>query len=81
MIAPAARRDLSEVADFIAIDSPSAALRVLEAIADAFNALAAQLGIGHLRTGLTSRRVRFWTVLGRYLVVYRRRRSGVEIVH
>lgn len=79
-IAPAARDDLGDIADYIARDSPAAAHRVMDAIFETFASLAARPGIGHLRSDLTDQPVRFWTVLGRYLIVYRERSAGVEVV-
>lgn len=79
-IAPAARDDLAEIADYIAGESPAAAHRVMDAIFETFVSLAARPGIGHLRSDLTDQPVRFWTVLGRSLIVYRERDSGVEVV-
>jgi antitoxin ParD1/3/4/toxin ParE1/3/4 len=52
----------------------------MDAIFETFNTLAARPGIGHQRPDLTSRRVRFWTVLGRYMIVYREQPDGIEIV-
>ena len=79
-IAPAARDDLGEIADYIARGSPAAAHRVVDAIFETFASLAARPGIGHLRGDLTSQPVRFWTVLGRYLIVYRERPAGIDVV-
>lgn len=78
-IAPAAAGDLGEIADYIAKESPAAAHRVMDAIFETFESLAARPGIGHLRSDLTALPVRFWTVLGRYLIIYREGDGGVEI--
>lgn len=79
-IAPAARRDLEDLVDYIALDSPAAAHRVVDMIADAFQLLAARPGLGHSRKDLTARNLRFWSVRGRHTIVYRERAAGIEIV-
>ncbi|HZL00817.1 MAG TPA: type II toxin-antitoxin system RelE/ParE family toxin [Caulobacteraceae bacterium] len=79
-ISPEAREDLDELAGYIARDSLSAAERVIDAIDEAFVALAARPGMGHRRGDLTRRAVRFWTVMGRYMIAYRKHCEGIEIV-
>jgi hypothetical protein len=36
--------------------------------------------MGHIRLDLTRRPVKFWTVIGRYMIVYRKRGASIEIV-
>lgn len=79
-LSPAARRDLGDIVSYIARDNPSAAYRLRDVLFAAFDALAAQPGMGHVREDLTARAVRFWPVLRRYTVVYRTRESTIEIV-
>jgi toxin ParE1/3/4 len=79
-VSPEAREDLDVLAGYIARDSLSAAERVIDAIDEAFVALAARPGIGHRRGDLTKRVVRFWTVLGRYMIVYREVADRIDIV-
>ncbi len=79
-LSPRARADLEDLVDYIALDSPDAADRVLDAISAAIAALADQPGMGHIRADLTRRPVKFWTVIGRYMVVYRERGASIEIV-
>ncbi len=79
-IAPVARDEMRDIIDYIAQDNPAAANSVLDTIFDAFDDLAAHPAMGHTRDDLMSQKVRFWTVLGRYSVVYREYALGVEIV-
>ncbi len=52
---------------------------MLDAIYDAFSLLAERPQIGHARADLTDQDVRFWPVIARYSIVYRRRASMIEI--
>jgi plasmid stabilization system protein ParE len=62
-------RDITEIWEFIADDSPSAAERVREEILDAIRRRVAFPRQGHLRSDLTTRHLRFRT-LREYLIVY-----------
>jgi plasmid stabilization system protein ParE len=79
VVAPAAKADIDEIALYIAAADRAAAERFIDEIYDAFDLLALQPGLGHYRRDLTDRPVRFWTVMRRYMIVYRDR-SPVEIV-
>ncbi len=59
--------------------NPTAASFVVEEIYGCFPLLAEQPAMGHRRQDLTRLPVRFWTVRGRYLVVYRDQATPVEI--
>jgi len=65
-----AKRDLVDIWKYIARDSPDAADRWTSKLLDSFDLLARNPNVGHRRSELTTRRVRFWDV-GRYVVVYR----------
>ena len=65
-----AQKDLELVADYIFLDNPDAADAVLDDFNLAFRSLAQMPLMGHTRTDLTARNVRFWPVHS-YLVVYR----------
>jgi toxin ParE1/3/4 len=54
--------DLNEIVDFIAADSPAAAERVIEEIYKAIRALVSFPQMGHGRSDLTSRPIRFHPV-------------------
>jgi plasmid stabilization system protein ParE len=79
VVAPAAKADIDEIALYVAAADRAAAERFIEDIYDAFDLLALQPGLGHHRRDLTDQPVRFWTVMRRYMIVYRDR-SPVEIV-
>jgi plasmid stabilization system protein ParE len=66
---PEARLDLREIIDFIADDNPAAADRMLTEILDTLASLARFPHMGHHRTDLTSRPLRFFTVRS-YLIAY-----------
>ncbi len=66
---PGAVQDITEIWEYIAADSPSAAQRVREEILDAIRGLVPFPHQGHFRADLTSRPLRFQTVRG-YLIVY-----------
>ncbi len=76
---PEALNDLEIIRDFIAIDNVEAAERLIDQFFEAFEQLAAWPKMGHARTDLTLKSVRFWPV-GSYLVVYRDYSDGVQIV-
>src|SRR5262245_47933039 len=59
---PEAVRDITEVWEYIATDSPMAARRVREEIVDAIRKLVLFPHQGHRRPDLTSRSMRFWRV-------------------
>ncbi|MFO1015842.1 MAG: type II toxin-antitoxin system RelE/ParE family toxin [Caulobacteraceae bacterium] len=71
-----ARRDLDEIAAFIAVDSPRAAIQQRDAIRAAFELIGENPSIGHVRPDITDKPLRFWNVSGRYTVIYRE--NGAE---
>jgi plasmid stabilization system protein ParE len=66
---PAAYSDLQEIWDYIAVDSPDAADRLIEAIFNAIRSLIVFPHQGHERPDLTRRPQRFQRV-SEYLIVY-----------
>lgn len=66
---PLAARDITEIWEYIAADSPLAARRVREEIYSAIRALPAFPGAGHRRVDLTSRPLRF-ILVREYLIAY-----------
>ncbi len=68
-LAPEARDQVDAIGAFIAQESVDAALKVYDALEEAFERIALNPGIGHLREDLTHRPVKFWSVFS-YLVVY-----------
>jgi len=57
-----AEADVEAIADFIAVDSVDAAVKVVLALEDAFALLASRPAIGHVREDLTDRPLKFWSV-------------------
>jgi plasmid stabilization system protein ParE len=72
-LAPRAINDLSDIWDYIAVDSVEAANRAELAILSACGALARHPLLGSKRSEVTSLPVRFWTVtrFPNFVVVYR----------
>jgi plasmid stabilization system protein ParE len=78
-VSPEARNDLEQIIEFIAQESPVAALKVLREIGAAMRKLARMPGMGHLREDLVDEPVRFWPVYS-YLIVYRDDIRPIQIV-
>ncbi len=70
VIAPAAQEEIEEIVEFIALDNPAAAERVGGAIREAIARSGEWPQIGHTREDLTTKPVRFWNVMGRYMIAY-----------
>jgi toxin ParE1/3/4 len=68
-LTPEATAQVDAIGSFIANDSIDAALKVFDALEEAFEQLAAMPDMGHMREDLTDRPVRFWTVFS-YRIVY-----------
>jgi plasmid stabilization system protein ParE len=78
-LTPEAQANIDEIGAFIAQDSIDAALRVLDALDDAFDQLASTPEIGHRREDLTTRPLKFWVVYS-YLIVYDSESAPLSIV-
>ncbi len=78
-LTPNAQENINEICAFITEDSVDAALRVFDALAHAFEELAAMPGMGHTREDLTARPVKFWSVYS-YLVVYDPESSPLTVI-
>lgn len=68
-LSPGAESQIGDIVEFIAAESEAAAVRVRDALYDAFQQLAEMPGMGHMREDLTARPVKFWSVYS-YLIVY-----------
>lgn len=79
VLTPAAEDDLLRILDHLEGESPTAVLRVIDALEKAFQLLADSPDIGHIRSDLTREAVRFWPVFS-YLVIYRSETNPLEIV-
>ncbi len=76
---PAALRDIEEVWDHIAEDSPAAATRVVDTILSSVAHLTEFPRMGHLRDGLAYETLRIWPVYS-YLIIYRPAQESIEII-
>ena len=76
--APAARRDLDEIWDFIADDNPEAADRVIDRLRDVIQKLAEWPGMGRARPELGSSYRSF--PVDDIVIFYRPVGSGIEIL-
>jgi plasmid stabilization system protein ParE len=79
VLSPDALQDLQDIWDFIALDNVPAADKLEDEFFETFEMLAKRPLIGHTRSDLTERDVRFWPV-GSYLVVYRGIAVPIQIV-
>jgi plasmid stabilization system protein ParE len=79
VLSPDALQDLQDIWDFIASDSVRAADKLEDQFFDAFERLARRPRMGHTRSDLTHRDMRFWPV-GSYLIVYRSIPTALQIV-
>ena len=57
-----------DIGDFVAESSVEAALKIYDALEEAFALLAQNPAIGHLREDLTDRPVKFWPVFSYYVI-------------
>lgn len=78
-LTPSAQRDVELLTDFVAEDNLDAALRVHDALEEAFRHLAEMPAIGHTREDLTDRPLKFWRVFS-YLVVYDPASSPLTVI-
>jgi plasmid stabilization system protein ParE len=60
LISPEALQDLQSIQEFVALDNPHAAEKIIDQLFAAFENLAKFPHIGHRRPDLTNRNVRFW---------------------
>ena len=78
-LTPSAQIDVELITDFIAKDNVDAALRVHDALEEAFRHLAEMPAMGHTREDLTDRPLKFWSVYS-YLVVYDPASSPLTVI-
>jgi len=65
-----AEQDIDEVITYLANENPRAANDFVDALYDAFDKLADNPMLGHVREDLTHHPVKFWTFKWHYLVIY-----------
>jgi len=79
VLTPAARGDLEEIVDFIAMDSPDAAQRIRRELRNSMRMLARTPGMGHFRRDLSDEPLRFWQVYS-FLIIYRPETRPLQIL-
>lgn len=79
VLSPDVLQDLQVIWDFIALDNVVAADKLEDEFFEAFEMLAKHPSMGHARSDLTERDVRFWPV-AQYLIVYRSLPAPLQIV-
>ena len=80
LLSPRARADPEEIGDYVAQDSDSAALQVLDRILTEIRRLTENPAIGHVREDLAPNlELRFWPVYS-YLIIYRFDAETLEVV-
>lgn len=81
-LTPLAKADIFDIWSYIADDSEDAANRVEHAIYDACAFVADAPMRGHLRSDITTRSLRFWTLTRypNYTVVYRPEMAPLQVV-
>ena len=79
LLTPAPRDDLRQILEYIAQDSPAAALKVLRDFTAAMRRIARSPGVGRLMADVADEPLRSWTVHS-YLIIYRDGVKPVQIV-
>jgi len=79
LFTPAALRDLEELWDYIARDSPASATVLADTILTSIDRLSGFPLMGHSRNDLADETLRVWP-LYRYLIIYRPTRESIEII-
>ena len=75
-----ARRDLDGIAEYVAQQSPDAALRFVTRLEERCNRLAELPGMGRLRPDLGPELRGYTVPRTKYIVVYRQTPEGIEIL-
>lgn len=78
-VTPEAKRDLEAIIEYIAAESPSAAVSVRDKLYDAFQKLGETPGAGHYREDLLDKRFRFQSVYS-YLIIYKWNAVPIQII-
>lgn len=82
---PCVETELWTIWEYIALDNPDAATRVVEAVYKTFEDLRTSPGLGRVRTFRNSRLrdIRMWRVVGfeDYLIFYREQSDDIQVLH
>lgn len=79
-ITDAAISDIDEITDYIANKNKKAAVNLLELFYESFQTLQENLKIGNTRYDLTDKKVFFWVIKKKYLVVYKIEENSIIIL-
>jgi plasmid stabilization system protein ParE len=79
VLSPDALQDLQDIWDFVALHNVNAADHLEDEFFETFEKLTRQPRMGHTRSDVTGRDVRFWPT-GSYLIVYRERSTTLQIL-
>ena len=84
VVRPKARRDIAEIADYIAAENLGAADRFIDEMSEAFSKLALMPHMGSARRfrRQSLRGLRLWRVphFEKYLIIYQPEESAVEVI-
>lgn len=75
---PGAERDLHKIWDYIALDNPAAATKLIQTIDAKFSLLAASPLMGRSRDEVTQGLHSF--AVGNYVIFYRPLKDGIEVI-
>jgi len=79
IVAGEAENDIVDIAQYLKSLDLKAAVNFIDELYAANALLADSPALGHRRDDLTTRPVRFWTVMSRYMIVYRAT-TPIEVV-
>lgn len=71
LISRIAEQDIDDVITYLAKENTNAAYDFIDALYTAFDKIADNPYIGHLREDLTNHPIRFWTFKWHYLIIYK----------
>ena len=80
IIENSAESDMTTIAEYIAKDKKSTAVKMLQLFYDSFSKLSIYPGLGFSRPDFTYNDVKFFVVKRRYLVVYKTTKEEIHIL-
>jgi toxin ParE1/3/4 len=79
IISDRAGKDLEEISEYIAVDNPKAAIKLLNTFYKTFRNLTEMPNVGHKNTDIIDKDILFWNVK-KYLIVYQINGLDINIV-
>lgn len=79
-VTEAAKRDISEIAEYIAMDNKLSAQKIIETFYSTFELLSDFSEIGSIKKCINGKSTRVYTVKKNFVIVYRVRECNVEIL-